>query len=46
MKNALFHLGPGWGLYVFHGASNELFVKRALAGISGVQVRCPPPVRL
>lgn len=39
VKNALFHLGPDWGLYVYHGASNAQFVRHALAGVAGVQAR-------
>ncbi len=38
MKNAMYHLGPEWALYVVHGRSNAAFVRHALEGVSGVKV--------
>lgn len=38
VKNALHHLGPGWGLHVYHGAANEWFVRNTLANVTGAQV--------
>ncbi|KAI7842484.1 hypothetical protein COHA_003838 [Chlorella ohadii] len=37
VKNAMYHLGPEWALYVVHGRSNAAFVRHALEGISGVK---------
>eukprot|EP00887_Chlorella_sp_A99_P006799 scaffold2.g6799.t1 len=39
VKNALYHLGGNWSLYVYHGLSNRAFVETALHGISGVNLR-------
>lgn len=38
VKNALHHLGPGWGLHVYHGRANERFVRESLANVTGAQV--------
>ena len=40
VRNVLYHLGPSWGLLVFHSTGklgNEAYVKRSLQDISGVQ---------
>lgn len=40
VRNVIYHLGPSWGLLVFHSTGrlgNEAHVKRSLKDISGVQ---------
>ena len=40
VRNVMYHLGPSWGLLVFHSTGrfgNEAHVKRSLKDISGVQ---------
>jgi Protein of unknown function (DUF5672) len=40
VRNVMYHLGPSWGLLVFHSTGklgNEEYVKRSLKDISGVQ---------